>query len=113
MLYFYKCIYGHFYYVLEYLNQLSNLLCASSSTICFWCFIVAFLLSQGANRTAEEAERDRRERDERMRHSRNPAARGIPAASGRPRPTQDGAPPTPLTPTSHTGKQSDTYLSGT
>ncbi len=74
---------------------------------------VVFLLSQGANRTTEEAERERRERDERMRHSRNPAIRGIPAASGRPRPTQDGAPPTPLTPTSHTGKQSDTYLSGT
>lgn len=68
----------------------------------------ALTLSQGANRTAEEAERERRERDERMRHSRNPAARGIPAASGRPRPTQDGAPPTPLTPTSHTGKQSIT-----
>lgn len=72
-----------------------------------------FPFFQGANRTAEEAERERRERDERMRHSRNPAARGIPAASGRPRPTQDGAPPTPLTPTSHTGRQSVTYLSGT
>lgn len=71
---------------------------------------VTFIHSQGANRTAEEAERERRERDERMRHGRNPAARGIPAASGRPRPTQDGAPPTPLTPTSHTGKQSVPYF---
>uniref|UniRef100_A0A8C2AH91 non-specific serine/threonine protein kinase n=1 Tax=Cyprinus carpio TaxID=7962 RepID=A0A8C2AH91_CYPCA len=64
------------------------------------------MLKFGANRTAEEVERERRERDERMRHSRNPAARGIPAASGRPRPTQDGAPPTPLTPTSHTANTS-------
>ncbi|ROI81914.1 Casein kinase I isoform delta-B [Anabarilius grahami] len=64
------------------------------------------MLKFGANRTAEEAERERRERDERMRHSRNPATRGIPAASGRPRPTQDGAPPTPLTPTSHTANTS-------
>lgn len=39
-----------------------------------------------------------------MRHVRNPGARGLPAASGRPRGAQDGAPPTPLTPTSHTGK---------
>ncbi|TRY87146.1 hypothetical protein DNTS_010213 [Danionella cerebrum] len=66
------------------------------------------MLKFGANRTAEET--DRRERDERMRHSRNPAARGLPAVSGRPRPTQDGAPPTPLTPTSHTGQQSVTDL---
>ncbi|TRY87144.1 hypothetical protein DNTS_010213 [Danionella cerebrum] len=62
------------------------------------------MLKFGANRTAEET--DRRERDERMRHSRNPAARGLPAVSGRPRPTQDGAPPTPLTPTSHTANTS-------
>lgn len=63
-----------------------------------------FVLPQGANRAAEEAERERRDREERLRHSRNPAASGIPSASGRPRGTQDGAPPTPLTPTSHTGK---------
>uniref|UniRef100_A0A8C4TL74 non-specific serine/threonine protein kinase n=1 Tax=Erpetoichthys calabaricus TaxID=27687 RepID=A0A8C4TL74_ERPCA len=53
--------------------------------------------------TAEDAERERREREERMRHTRNPATRGLPStASGRPRGTQDVAPPTPLTPTSHT-----------
>ena len=62
--------------------------------------------SQGANRAAEEAERERRDREDRLRHGRNPVARGIPASSGRPRGTQDGAPPTPLTPTSHTGTHS-------
>lgn len=62
------------------------------------------MLKFGANRAAEEAERERRDREDRLRHGRNPGARGIPAASGRPRGTQDGAPPTPLTPTSHTGQ---------
>ncbi|KAM7371279.1 hypothetical protein PAMP_010764 [Pampus punctatissimus] len=60
------------------------------------------MLKFGANRAAEEAERERRDREDRLRHARNPGARGIPAASGRPRGAQDGAPPTPLTPTSHT-----------
>lgn len=60
--------------------------------------------AQGANRAAEEAERERRDREDRLRHGRTPGARGISAAPGRPRGTQDGAPPTPLTPTSHTGQ---------
>lgn len=59
---------------------------------------------QGANRAAEDAERERRDREERLRHGRNPAARGMPSASSRPRGTQDVAPPAPLTPTSHTGE---------
>lgn len=62
---------------------------------------------QGANRAAEDPERERRDREERLRHGRNPAARGMmPSSSGRPRGTQEVAPPTPLTPTSHTGKTS-------
>ncbi|KAJ7422755.1 Casein kinase I isoform delta [Pitangus sulphuratus] len=57
---------------------------------------------QGASRAAEDAERERREREERLRHTRSPAVRGLPStASGRLRGTQDVAPPTPLTPTSH------------
>lgn len=60
---------------------------------------------QGASRAADDAERERRDREERLRHSRNPAARGLPStASGRLRGTQEVAPPTPLTPTSHTGE---------
>ncbi len=62
---------------------------------------------QGANRAAEDPERERRDREERLRHGRNPAARGImPSSSVRPRGTQEVAPPTPLTPTSHTGETS-------
>lgn len=72
---------------------------------------VCFCRPQGANRAAEDAERERRDREDRLRHGRNPGARGIPAASGRPRGTQDGAPPTPLTPTSHTGLFSPGFLS--
>ncbi|XP_014064931.1 casein kinase I isoform X2 [Salmo salar] len=68
--------------------------------------------SKGANRAAEEAERERRDREDRLRHSRNPGARGLPAASGRPRGTQDTAPPTPLTPTSHTANTSPRPVSG-
>lgn len=64
---------------------------------------VCLFVFQGANRAAEDAERERRDREERLRHSRNPAARGMPSASSRPRGTQDVAPPAPLTPTSHTG----------
>lgn len=60
---------------------------------------------QGANRAAEDAERERRDREDRMRHGRNPGARGLPAASGRPRAAQDVTPPTPLTPASHTGER--------
>ncbi|NXT05441.1 KC1D kinase, partial [Prunella fulvescens] len=60
------------------------------------------MLKFGASRAAEDAERERREREERLRHTRNPAVRGLPStASGRLRGTQDVAPPTPLTPTSH------------
>lgn len=65
--------------------------------------------SQGASRAADDAERERRDREERLRHSRNPAARGLPStASGRLRGTQEVAPPTPLTPTSHTGEWAST-----
>lgn len=68
-------------------------------------FDVHFFCSQGANRAAEDAERERREREERMRHTRNPGTRVLPpTTAGRPRGTQDVAPPTPLTPTSHTGR---------
>lgn len=66
---------------------------------------------QGASRAAEDAERERREREERLRHTRNPAVRGLPStASGRLRGTQDTAPPTPLTPTSHAGKYANTWI---
>lgn len=81
------------------------------------CFLLVLLLLivyyglKGANRAAEEAERERRDREDRLRHGRNPGARGVPAASGRPRGAQDGAPPTPLTPTSHTGLYTPPYLS--
>lgn len=62
---------------------------------------------QGANRAAEDPERARRDREEILGHRRNPAARGMmPSSSGRPRGTQEVAPPTPLTPTSHTGEMS-------
>ncbi|RMB95169.1 hypothetical protein DUI87_28156 [Hirundo rustica rustica] len=60
------------------------------------------MLKFGASRAAEDAERERREREERLRHTRNPAVRGLPStASGRLRGAQDAAPPAPLTPTSH------------
>lgn len=61
-------------------------------------------LFQGANRAAEDAERERREREERLRHGRNPGARGMASASGRARAAQDVAAPSPLNPTSHTGQ---------
>ena len=57
----------------------------------------------------EDAERERREREERLRHSRNPGARGMASASGRARATQDVAAPSPLNPTSHTGQCSQTH----
>ncbi|XP_054314259.2 casein kinase I isoform X1 [Pongo pygmaeus] len=64
------------------------------------------MLKFGASRAADDAERERRDREERLRHSRNPATRGLPStASGRLRGTQEVAPPTPLTPTSHTEEQ--------
>lgn len=70
----------------------------------FLPFILIFP-PQGASRAADDAERERRDREERLRHSRNPATRGLPStASGRLRGTQEVAPPTPLTPTSHTGE---------
>ncbi|XP_025218588.1 casein kinase I isoform X3 [Theropithecus gelada] len=63
------------------------------------------MLKFGASRAADDAERERRDREERLRHSRNPATRGLPStASGRLRGTQEVAPATPLTPTSHTGE---------
>uniref|UniRef100_A0AAX7V9E8 non-specific serine/threonine protein kinase n=1 Tax=Astatotilapia calliptera TaxID=8154 RepID=A0AAX7V9E8_ASTCA len=68
-------------------------------------------LLKGANRAAEEAERERRDRDDRLRHSRNPGAR-VPAAPGRPRGTQEGTVPTPLTPTSQTANTSPRQVSG-
>ncbi|TNN50597.1 Casein kinase I isoform delta-B [Liparis tanakae] len=70
------------------------------------------MLKFGANRAAEEAERERRDREDRLRHGRNPVARGIPAASGRPRGAQEGAPAAPLTPTSHTANTSPRQVSG-
>lgn len=79
----------------------------SLSSFCIIFFLVAVTAPsavQGANRAAEEVERERRDREDRLRHGRNPGARGVPAASGRPRGTQDAVPPTPLTPTSHTGQ---------
>ena len=59
---------------------------------------------QGANRAAEDAERERRECEERLRHGRAPAARAGPSASGRPRGAPEVAAPSPLTTTSHTGQ---------
>lgn len=59
---------------------------------------------QGANRAVEDTERERREREERLRHSRNPGARGMASASGRARAAQDVAAPSPLNPASHTGQ---------
>ncbi|XP_019654317.2 casein kinase I isoform X4 [Ursus americanus] len=71
------------------------------------------MLKFGASRAADDAERERRDREERLRHSRNPAARGLPStASGRLRGTQEVAPPTPLTPTSHTANTSPRPVSG-
>ncbi|KAA0705573.1 Casein kinase I isoform delta [Triplophysa tibetana] len=70
------------------------------------------MLKFGANRAAEDPERERRDREERLRHGRNPAPRGmIPTSSGRPRGTQEVAPPTPLTPTSHTGMERERKVS--
>ncbi|OXB81115.1 UNVERIFIED_CONTAM: hypothetical protein H355_005045 [Colinus virginianus] len=67
----------------------------------------------GTSRGAEDAERERREREERLRHTRNPAVRGLPStASGRLRGTQDVAPPTPLTPASHGANTSPRPVSG-
>ncbi|CAG5898926.1 unnamed protein product [Menidia menidia] len=51
------------------------------------------MLKFGANRAVEDAERERREREERLRHSRNPGARGMASASGRARAAQDIAAP--------------------
>lgn len=62
-------------------------------------------MCQGANRAVEDAERERREREERLRHSRNPGARGMASASGRARAAQDAAAPSPLNPASHSGQQ--------
>ncbi|KAK0677507.1 KC1D kinase, partial [Pygoscelis papua] len=71
------------------------------------------MLKFGASRAAEDAERERREREERLRHTRNPAVRGLPStASGRLRGTQDVAPSTPLTPTSHAANTSPRPVSG-
>ncbi|XP_054565708.1 casein kinase I isoform X5 [Eptesicus fuscus] len=71
------------------------------------------MLKFGASRAADDAERERRDREERLRHSRNPATRGLPStASGRLRGTQEVAAPTPLTPTSHTANTSPRPVSG-
>ncbi|XP_068511273.1 casein kinase I isoform X2 [Anas acuta] len=71
------------------------------------------MLKFGASRATEDAERERREREERLRHTRNPAVRGLPStASGRLRGTQDVAPPTPLTPASHAANTSPRPVSG-
>uniref|UniRef100_A0A4W5Q406 Uncharacterized protein n=1 Tax=Hucho hucho TaxID=62062 RepID=A0A4W5Q406_9TELE len=72
------------------------------------------LCIQGANRAAEDAERERRAGEDRLRQgqARAPAgARGIPSASGRPRGAQDAAAPAPLTPTSHTGMERERKVS--
>lgn len=65
---------------------------------------------QGANRAVEDAERERREREERLRHSRNPGARGMASASGRARAAQDVTAPSPLNPSSHTGQHTHNYI---
>ncbi|TRZ14386.1 hypothetical protein HGM15179_012677 [Zosterops borbonicus] len=71
------------------------------------------MLKFGASRAAEDAERERREREERLRHTRNPAVRGLPStASGRLRGTQDVTPPAPLTPTSHAANTSPRPVCG-
>uniref|UniRef100_A0A674B0Z5 non-specific serine/threonine protein kinase n=1 Tax=Salmo trutta TaxID=8032 RepID=A0A674B0Z5_SALTR len=72
------------------------------------------MLKFGANRAAEDAERERRAGEDRLRQgqARAPAgARGIPSASGRPRGAQDAAAPAPLTPTSHTGMERERKVS--
>lgn len=69
---------------------------------------VCVCVCQGANRAVEDAERERREREERLRHSRNPAARGMASASGRARAAQEVAAPSPLNPASHTGEHKHT-----
>lgn len=68
---------------------------------------------QGTNRAVEDAERERREREERLRHGRNPVARGMASASGRARAAQDIAATSPLNPASHTGPQTHTSFEGT
>lgn len=68
------------------------------------------MLKFGASRAADDAERERRDREERLRHSRNPATRGLPStASGRLRGRRKWL-PTPLTPTSHTANTSPARL---
>uniref|UniRef100_A0A672Z2N0 non-specific serine/threonine protein kinase n=1 Tax=Sphaeramia orbicularis TaxID=375764 RepID=A0A672Z2N0_9TELE len=69
------------------------------------------MLKFGANRAVEDAERERREREERLRHSRNPGARGMASASGRARAAQDVAAPSPLNPASHTGMEKERKVS--
>ncbi|KAM6966404.1 casein kinase I isoform 1-T1 [Tautogolabrus adspersus] len=69
------------------------------------------MLKFGANRAVEDAERERREREERLRHSRQPGARGMASASGRARATQEVAAPSPLNPASHTGLEKERKVS--
>ena len=73
------------------------------------CVCVCVSACQGANRAVEDAERERREREERLRHSRNPGARGMASASGRARAAQDVAAPSPLNPAAHTGQHALTH----
>ncbi|KAF7647708.1 hypothetical protein LDENG_00167810 [Lucifuga dentata] len=69
------------------------------------------MLKFGANRAAEDTEREHREREERLRHSRNPGARGMASAAGRARAAQDVTAPSPLNPTSHTGMEKERKVS--
>uniref|UniRef100_A0A3Q3VZT1 non-specific serine/threonine protein kinase n=1 Tax=Mola mola TaxID=94237 RepID=A0A3Q3VZT1_MOLML len=69
------------------------------------------MLKFGTNRAVEDAERERREREERLRHGRNPVARGMASASGRARAAQDIAATSPLNPASHTGLEKERKVS--
>ncbi|XP_038190437.1 LOW QUALITY PROTEIN: casein kinase I-like [Arvicola amphibius] len=72
------------------------------------------MLKFGASRAADDAEQERRDLEERLdRHSRNPATHGLSStASGRLRGTQEVAPSTPLTLTSHRANTSPRPVSG-
>ncbi|XP_040599761.1 casein kinase I-like [Mesocricetus auratus] len=71
------------------------------------------MLKSGASRGADDAEQERRDREERLRHSQNPATSGLPStASCRLRGTQEVVRPTALIHTSHMANTCPRPISG-